>query len=80
MILEISSFGNLSNIYKNLRPGQDRRAIANYFGLDDSTFSSWLHSFTYVRNLCAHHSRFWNKRLGISPQIPISPNNIFKTK
>jgi abortive infection bacteriophage resistance protein len=77
MILEISSFGNLSSLYSNLNPGRNKREIANYFGVDDSTFSSWLHSFTYVRNVCAHHSRLWNKRLGISPQIPTSPINTF---
>lgn len=73
MILEISSFGNLSSIYNNLKPGHDKREIANYFGVDDSTFASWLHSFTYVRNLCAHHSRLWNKKLGISPKLPLKP-------
>ena len=73
MILEISSFGNLSNLYKNLKPGRDKRNIAHYFGLDDSTFESWLHGFNYVRNVCAHHSRFWNKRMSIQPRIPNSP-------
>lgn len=77
MILEISSFGNLSNLYSNLKPGQSKRDIANYFGLDDSTFGSWLHTFTYVRNVCAHHSRFWNKRMSIQPQIPLSPLRSF---
>ena len=77
MILEISSFGNLSNLYKNLNPGRDKRNIAHYFGLDDSTFESWLHSFTYVRNVCAHHSRFWNKRMSIQPRIPTSPYHPF---
>lgn len=61
IILEISSFGNLSAIYSNLKPGRDKRKIANDFGVDDRTFASWLDSLTYVRNICAHHSRLWNK-------------------
>ena len=77
MILEISSFGNLSSMYQNLRPGTQKRAIANHFGLDESTFSSWLHSFTYVRNVCAHHARLWNKTFGISSRIPLRPMNSF---
>jgi len=77
MLLEISSFGNLSSIYSNLKPGLNRRQIANYFGVDDKTFMSWLHSFTYVRNLCAHHGRLWNKRMGITPKIPLNPQNPF---
>lgn len=75
MIFEISSFGNLSYFYKNLIPGLDKRAIANYFGLDDSTFQSWLHSIVYVRNVCAHHTRLWNRVMSISPAIPITPSN-----
>lgn len=77
MMLEITSFGSLSHLYSNLKPGRDKRAIANYFGLDDRTFQSWLHSFTYIRNVCAHHARLWNKILGISPQVPVAPLNQF---
>ena len=73
MILEISSFGSLSGLYQNLKPGRSKRAIARHFGLDDSTFSSWLHSIVYIRNICAHHSRFWNKALSISPALPAKP-------
>ncbi len=73
MILEISSFGSLSNLYQNLKPGRSKRAIAKHFGLDDGTFSSWLHSLVYLRNICAHHSRLWNKTLSISPTIPVKP-------
>ena len=80
MILEVSSFGTLSKLYSNLNGGQSKRDIANHFGLDDSTFQSWLHSFTYLRNVCAHHSRLWNKQLHISPAIPQSPTKAFITK
>lgn len=77
MIVEILSFGNLSSIYSNLRPGLHKRQIAHNFGLDDRTFASWLHTFTYVRNVCAHHSRFWNKKLGVSPRDPLTPAHPF---
>ena len=73
MMLEIASFGNLSMLYKNLKSGRTKRNIAHYFGLDDSTFSSWLHCFVYIRNVCAHHSRLWNRGMSISPQIPLTP-------
>jgi abortive infection bacteriophage resistance protein len=78
MVLEVSSFGNLSNLFGNLsRKTPEARAIANYYGLDETTFASWIHSLTYVRNLCAHHSRLWNRIMGISPKIPDSPKKIF---
>lgn len=70
MILEVSSFGNLSQLYANLKPGRTKRSIADHFGLDDSTFVSWLHFLVYIRNLCAHHSRLWNRQFRIQPRIP----------
>lgn len=74
MMLEIASFGNLSMLYKNLKAGRTKRSIAHYFGLDDTSFSSWLHCFVYIRNVCAHHSRLWNRGMSISPQIPLNPS------
>lgn len=73
--LEITSFGGLSMLFSNLKPGTDKRSIANYFGLDETTFKSWLHSLVYMRNVCAHHSRLWNKTIRIIPNIPTSPRN-----
>lgn len=26
--------------------------------------------YPYVRNICAHHSRLWNKTFGITPMMP----------
>jgi len=80
MMLEVSSFGNLSNFYSNLNPTRDKRNIANFFGLNDKTFESWLHSIAYLRNICAHHTRLWNKDLRIQPIIPFSPHFPFLTK
>ena len=36
-------------------------------------FTSWLHTLVYVRNLCAHHSRLWNREFAIKPEILIKP-------
>ena len=77
ILLEVVSFGKLSNLYSNIKPGRTKRNIARCFGLDDETFTSWLHSFSYIRNICAHHARLWNKTLSISPKIPLTPVNQF---
>lgn len=79
MILEISSFVNLSSFYYNLKPGLIKRQIANYFGLEEHVFESWLHCLVYIRNICAHHARLWNRVLSISPQIPLNPQNQWLT-
>lgn len=73
MMLELTSFGSLSMIFKNLSGTHDRREIAHYFGLDDSTFESWLHSMVYVRNVCGHHARLWSRIMRITPVIPANP-------
>jgi len=80
MMLEVSSFGSLSSLYSNLIPGVDKRVIANHFGLSDKVLSSWLHSIVYLRNLCAHHSRLWNREMQIQPIIPRNPHHDFITQ
>jgi abortive infection bacteriophage resistance protein len=73
MMLEITSFGALSMIYKNLKPCREKREIANHFGLSDTVFETWMHSIAYLRNVCAHHTRLWNRAMSIRPQMPRKP-------
>lgn len=68
--LEVSSFGTLSRLYKLMSPGLVKRIIAKIYGVSDSVFESWMHSLVYVRNICAHHSRLWNRELRIRPLFP----------
>lgn len=70
MTFEVSSFGTLSMMYRWLRAGHARRHVANFYGVSDSVLESWLHSIVYVRNICAHHSRLWNRRLSINALVP----------
>lgn len=66
MTVETMFFSDLSYIFSNLKERRDRVAVAEYFGdLPETIFSSWLHSLNFIRNLCAHHSRVWNKELNI---------------
>ena len=69
MAVEVMSFGALSQLYHNLlRP--DQIAIAKRIGYHSSVLYSWLHTFTYIRNICAHHSRIWNRQLSIAMVVP----------
>ncbi len=70
MMLEVSSFGTLSSLYSYSQPTKDKRDIAKYFGLADKVLSSWLHSIVYLRNVCAHQTRLWNREMQIQPMIP----------
>jgi abortive infection bacteriophage resistance protein len=74
-LLEVNSFGSLSVMYSNLKPDKEKREIANVFGFADKVFSSWLHSIVYLRKVCAHHARLWNRVMSIQPLIPHKPRN-----
>jgi len=65
MVMETFSLGTLSLLFANLARGAERVAIAAHFGADEFVLRNWFHVLSHVRNLCAHHSRLWNRRLVI---------------
>jgi abortive infection bacteriophage resistance protein len=73
---EIMSFGQLSKWFQNIRLRSDRQEIASEFNIDESILSSFMHHLTNVRNLVAHHSRLWNRRLTVTLSIPYRPKEI----
>jgi abortive infection bacteriophage resistance protein len=71
-VCEVMSLGLLSRWYSSLKPQQTRKAIANAYGLSDVVLKSWLQNLNLVRNICAHHSRLWNRKLTVTPTLPRS--------
>lgn len=69
MLVEIVSFGTWSRLYSKLKEIRLKKDVAGYFDVPHYVFQSWIHSLTVVRNLCAHHSRIWNRSLTIKPAI-----------
>lgn len=69
MATELLSFGTISLLYKALVPTIKSR-IAAEFRVSDRHLASWLHTLSYIRNVCAHHKRLWNRELAIKPQLP----------
>jgi abortive infection bacteriophage resistance protein len=65
-------------LYENLTNRHDRKKISDAFKLPSMEFESWLHSLTYIRNLCAHHSRLWNRQFTITPK-QLKPHNKYFT-
>lgn len=68
MSVEIMYFNHLSKICSCLKNRKDIVDIANFYSLPPDHFCSWLHTINYVRNLCAHHARLWNRDFNIVPQ------------
>ena len=67
MLTELMSLGSLSHGYKGLK-NLDQRIISNQLELHYELLASWLHTLTYVRNICSHHGRLWNRELAIRPR------------
>lgn len=61
-VCEVMSFGQLSKWYQQLAVFQTRKAIAQHFDCDEKQFEGLLHHFVYLRNICAHHARLWNRK------------------
>ena len=69
MVFEDVSFGVISKTCENVVKAEFQELCAQ-FGMPHPVLTSWLHTVSYVRNLCAHHSRVWNRVLTIKPAIP----------
>lgn len=80
MSLEVSSFGLLSLMFLNLKSGAEKKAITKFFGLSDfRLLENWMHSFSDIRNICAHHSRLWNRRFPAHIKLPTNTKYLFIT-
>lgn len=67
---ELWDFGMMSHLLSGLKY-TDRQAVSQYFSVSDPLhFCSWIRSINFIRNVCAHHSRFWNKGIVDQPKIP----------
>lgn len=72
MMMEMLTWGELSHLYANLQSSALKKQIATNLGLNAEILESWLKAFNSIRNICAHHSRLWNRELGIAIKIPQS--------
>jgi abortive infection bacteriophage resistance protein len=69
MVCEIMSMGSLSFLYGGLLPKPQRNICTN-LEISHVVLRNWMHVITYLRNICAHHGRLWNRELSIKPLIP----------
>lgn len=67
--VEIMSFGELSKIY-SLLPVKLRNAISKeHYKIDETLMKNWLYIASLLRNICAHNSRLFNKKMTIPVKI-----------
>lgn len=69
MVTEVMSFGSMLTFYRN-SSRKVKTAVASKFGMPHRVFESWLLTLNTIRNVCAHHSRLWNREFGLKTIIP----------
>lgn len=67
--IEVISFGELSKVFRNLLKN-DKKEIVKSYKISSYYIESWLHTLSYIRNVCAHYGRLYGKRLVIAPMLP----------
>jgi len=68
-VVETLSFTTTSRLFSAMK-AKDKKIIADKLGINQKVLSNWLHALTILRNICAHHSRLWNKQLRIQFSVP----------
>ena len=66
--IELWDFGMMSHLIAGLRH-PELTAMAARFGLPrGELLASWVRAINHVRNVCAHHSRLWNRSIVDEPK------------
>lgn len=73
---EVWDFGTLSHLFGGMRE-KEQDAIAGRYGISSGrVFASWLRCLNYLRNVCAHHSRLWNRNMVDQPRKPARDESV----
>lgn len=76
-LCEVLSLGDLSKWLRSIREHGVRQQIADPYGLAETPFCSFVEHLAYVRNVCAHHARLWNRRLVVGTlALPRKPHEL----
>jgi len=69
MAAELMTFGQLLTFYNGLNL-VEKQNLAKRYDVFAPVFDSWLLSLNFIRNVCAHHQRLWNRLIPLQPLIP----------
>lgn len=76
-VVEIISFGSLSKLFMLLQEREQNEVVSLMGDVNKVVFFKWFKALSSIRNACAHHSRLWNKTLGVGFEVP-RKNDSFK--
>lgn len=67
---EVWDWGTLSHFYNGLKD-KDKDAVSALYGsVTGKEMVTWVRALNDVRNICAHHSRLWNRGLTVTLKMP----------
>lgn len=67
-LIELFSFGMLSKFFKNMK-NEDKKEIANHYGVKYTYLENWVEHLAVVRNICAHYGRLYNINMTSRPLL-----------
>ncbi|MFT5281120.1 MAG: abortive infection bacteriophage resistance protein, partial [Flavobacteriaceae bacterium] len=68
IIFESLTFGQSVMIFRQLK-NTYQKTIAQMYYLPSRTIGPWMYALSIIRNICAHHSRLWNKEIVVHLHI-----------
>lgn len=72
ILVNIMDFGMMLTLFR-AAPEEVKKGIAKDLRIPVEVLDSWLLTLNTSRNICAHHDRLWNRRLGNRVKIPREP-------
>lgn len=68
IVVELLNFGSLSIFLSGMRHIDQCQITSQYSIPRPDLLVSWVRTLSFVRNVCAHHARLWNKLLVSQPK------------
>jgi len=66
---EVWDFGTLSTLFSGMKEDDQDIIASKYNVRNGRSLEKWLRSLNYLRNVCAHHSRLWNRNIIDQPSL-----------
>lgn len=71
MSIEVWDFGCLAMVLNGMKDA-DLNELSKLYELPKRRYlTSWAQSMNFVRNVCAHHGRLWNRPIVQQPALPV---------
>jgi len=72
-VMEVMTFGSLARMIGGMTKA-DRRDLGLQYDFSPEVMASVALHLNYIRNVCAHHSRLWERLHQIKPVLPNGPD------